>query len=616
MIKKLILIFVCFELNAIEWKEIQSSKEIDSIINFMASPIEEVGCSFVGTAGKLKNLTLPLSYYNSPEYWGEYVCKLPKADCTVVDKFNQNDYTLTPLNTSPGGNLQVERVNVNYGANIYDAACWQIAMAVAGKAGKKSPTGQSLYSLANNVDESLAQGYSGNAGHVQLHANRAITKNDGTFTYNGTKITNPLNAYSYRMVTRNWLSKDPFMGTNYAKYIKAEDLPKNNPDYKEGLVTWMDWKPITGENAWAFLIGPMQAAYLEHIVTGKKKFIPYKSVGIQNAIKVLEAFKAMQAPIGAIYYATSGSLGNVGDTPVNSYEVSVENNASALAGLLMMDQVLDHVESSEEGKKEISQAQNIIKSMIYGDSKTKGLLSFFKNYAWDKEAGIFLQGGIANSPKEKSDWVPTTEPKAVDVSTWGATVLGQPLLDSWFGFGTAYKIWTNTKKWGGFYGPDGELWGVGYSNQDGNGQNSKGIISAEWTAGAINMIRALITQYSKIKESDTATKEQKQFVEDAISDLQKDHDSMMKNIVSLRNDKYETNDAYKDVRPANYGKLINIPDNKLSFIYASKRYFIPFGWFANPIPSTTSTAWIIMLNYGFNPFTLGGGYEANFPADK
>ena len=62
-------------------------------------------------------------------------------------------------------------------------------------------------------------------------------------------------------------------------------------------------------------------------------------LGIQNAIKALTAFKAMQSPIGAIYYATSGSLGNVGDTPVNPYEVSVENNASALAGLFMLQQI-------------------------------------------------------------------------------------------------------------------------------------------------------------------------------------------------------------------------------------------------------------------------------------
>jgi hypothetical protein len=47
-------------------------------------------------------------------------------------------------------------------------------------------------------------------------------------------------------------------------------------------------------------------------------------------------------------------------------------------------------------------------------------------------------------------------------------------------------------------------------------------------------------------------------------------------------------------------------------LYASKRYAIPFGWFANPLPSTCATAWMIMEYYGYNPFTLGGGYVPNY----
>lgn len=589
---RLLLMFVCCAVHATPWQEMQTSQEIDFIINFMVSPVENVGFCYKGAG----NALLPLSYYNTPEYWGEYVCKLPNTDCTVIDHYNPHDYTLKPLDSkkSPGGDLQAERVNVQNGINIYDAACWQIAMAVAAHAGKKSPSGASLYNLAHNVDRERAES-----------ASRATTKADGTFTYNGTKITDPSQAYSYRMLSPAWLSKDPFMATTYAKYIQAQNLP-DNPAYKQGLVSWMDWKPITGENAWAFLIGPIQAVYLEHVMTGKKKSIPADLLGIQNALGVLTAFKAMQSPIGAIYYATSGSLGNVGSAPVNPYEVSVENNASALAGLLMVQKLLALATPSAE----IIKAQTIIEAMLYGDKTTQGLLSFFKNYAWDKKRGLFVQGGIARD----NSWTPTLEPRAVDVSTWGVTVLGQPLLDAWFGFGTAYQVWTTTKKWGGFYGPDGQLWGVGYSDQDGNGQHGQGIISAEWTAGAINMLRTLITQYNHIVNAARSPKDQQQRARAIVADLQKDHASMVKNIISLRHDKYTTSKAYSDVRPTNYGQLIKIPDNKLSFLYASKRYFIPFGWFANPLPSTTSTAWIIMLNYNFNPFTLGGSYEANFTA--
>jgi hypothetical protein len=42
------------------------------------------------------------------------------------------------------------------------------------------------------------------------------------------------------------------------------------------------------------------------------------------------------------------------------------------------------------------------------------------------------------------------------------------------------------------------------------------------------------------------------------------------------------------------------------YLYASRRYRVPFGWYANPIPSTVSTAWIIMLADDFDPFGYGG----------
>jgi len=46
----------------------------------------------------------------------------------------------------------------------------------------------------------------------------------------------------------------------------------------------------------------------------------------------------------------------------------------------------------------------------------------------------------------------------------------------------------------------------------------------------------------------------------------------------------------------------------LAVKYSNKRYFIPFGWFANPVPSTASTAWAVFADTNFNPFYLGGNY--------
>jgi len=43
--------------------------------------------------------------------------------------------------------------------------------------------------------------------------------------------------------------------------------------------------------------------------------------------------------------------------------------------------------------------------------------------------------------------------------------------------------------------------------------------------------------------------------------------------------------------------------------YANMRYYIPFGWWANSIPSTASTSWATMVDSNFNPFYLGGAYN-------
>ncbi|MGE3534665.1 MAG: hypothetical protein AB7H48_07520 [Parachlamydiales bacterium] len=590
----------------------ETDQQIQATIKFLSDSNAQSGILYSGTCGGLSGKNLPLSYFSTPDYWALYVGALPGNNMTVVDQYDPNAYTLTPLPNSPGANLQVERVNVNYGTDIYDAACWQIALGVYGKASSQA----NMFTLAENQTELLTLGYDGNGDQSTLNANRATTKADGTFGYNGADISNPRNAYFFRMVTRSWLSVDPFMNTSYISYITANGLPSGNPEYARGKITWLDWKPITGENAWGFLIGPIQMERLK-AQQQKQNYVPFRSDAVQNAVDALVAFANMQSPIGAIYYACKGSLGNQGDQPVDPYGVSVENNASTLAGLLVLQQTLQEELKYEQDlsdplKTMIQDTLKQIDVMINGGVsvqgyQTEGLLAFFKKYAWDSANGIFLQGGLANKPNNPT-WVPTAEPKAVDVCTWGASVLGQPLIDSWFGFGTAYNLWKSVKSWGGFYGPDNTLWGVGYSDQDGNGPGkdyNKGIISAEWTAGAINFLRCMITQYNEV--TDPAHQSQAKTMAE---DMRKDHDSMFTHLMTLRTDEYPTTAAYNEVRPSNYTKLIPMPSDKLAFLYSSKRYAIPFGWFANPIPSTTSTSWAVMLHYNFNPFQPLGNYDA------
>jgi hypothetical protein len=587
------------------FQPVQDEQDIQKIVNFLTDVNSNIGLAYNGTIGQLSGLTLPLSYFNTADYWGKYVCKIPRNDCTVTDYYyTDGSYWLIPIppggkNSTIGAKLQIERVDVNYGTNIYDAACWQIALALAAKNGLKGAGGQSLDSYPHNQTQLLQYGYDGNSPKADANVNRAFTKDDNTFRYNGIPIhkDTPYKAYFFRMITRNWLSVDPFMNTSYESFISVNGtLP---PNYSKGMMTWMDWKPITGENAWAFLIGNLQSIYIQKVYSGLQNYVPFNSLEVQQAIEVLYAFRAMQSEIGAIYYATEKTLGNEG--PIPPFEVSVENNASTLGGLMILKGILEQELKNEPNlsssdKTEINEKLGYIDVMINGGTTiqgrtTQGLLAFFKNYAWDLNNQEFLQGGIANAPNKLS-WQPNLEPKAVDVNTWSVSVLGAERIDQWFGPGSSYNVWQKVKSWGGYYGgaKSGEIWGVGYSDSDNND-----VFSAEWTCGAINMVRSLIVYYSSIGKSDY------------VESLKADERSMLAKVMTLRTDNYPTVTNFYN-RPPDWSSLVSLPADKLGFVYSQKRYHIPFGWWANPLPSTTSSSWPIMLYYNYNPFALNGTY--------
>ena len=43
---------------------------------------------------------------------------------------------------------------------------------------------------------------------------------------------------------------------------------------------------------------------------------------------------------------------------------------------------------------------------------------------------------------------------------------------------------------------------------------------------------------------------------------------------------------------------------QVSYLYSNRRFFVPFGWWANPVPAASSTAWALLVERGFNPFQL------------
>jgi len=256
-----------------------------------------------------------------------------------------------------------------------------------------------------------------------------------------------------------WLADDPLRNSQFAHLIRVGTLPADRPQYQPGRVSWSDWKPITGDNAWAFLVGPLHAAYLHYILADHGTHVPFGDPGIQNAVAVLPAFAAMQSPLGAIYYAPSGTLGNSSDKPTNAHLVSVENNLSVYAGLRILDATLAAELAHESdldapSRDRITESRRIIATMITGGQRqsagrTQGLLAFFRNSAW--QAQEFVQGGYADDPGAGQQWLAVIEPKAVDVNTWGVAALGPEQIDGWFGFGAAFEVWRRLKRWGGHW---------------------------------------------------------------------------------------------------------------------------------------------------------------------
>ena len=177
---------------------------------------------------------------------------------------------------SPGAQLQIERTNATLGTDIYDAACWQIALGLAASQDLQGFQATSLFNLASNTTQRLGPNVKAIRG----------------------------NTSALRLVGEDYWAQDPLWKTQYQGYITFSPPCIR---YKRGSITWPDWKPITGENAWAFFLGALQLDSWQYQSQG---YIPFKSESIQNALYVLCAFSLMQSSICGFYYAPGGSEGN------------------------------------------------------------------------------------------------------------------------------------------------------------------------------------------------------------------------------------------------------------------------------------------------------------------
>jgi len=326
---------------------------------------------------------------------------------------------------------------------------------------------------------------------------------------------------------------------------------------KEMQWTWNDYRPVLGENSWANLLAPLQVAIIKYETVPA---IPADHISILMSRKFLKALEKMFIQgVGGVYYAPKNTLA-YGNYDMG-YEVSVENNISLLAGL----NALRYIFSTKN--IHLDQLGNI-------NMWITGIETFIKN-SYTPALGYFRQGGVYDPTTKVFTWATGPNAFAVDCQTWCMTVVSPLLIDQWFGAGAAVNIWNKTKELGGFnYQP-------ATSKADGLGftiNAADQVLSGEWTLGGVNMLHVFANYYP--------------------------------------------GDASKYILEASH--MLNTVVDKLSSTvningvvcqgveYANKRYWIPFGWWANPLPSIASTAWTVMVEHGFNPFHLGGAYQSQY----
>jgi len=326
------------------------------------------------------------------------------------------------------------------------------------------------------------------------------------------------------------------------------------PDLQH-LWTWNDYRPVLGENAWANLLAPLQVAFMKY---KSVKGIPSSDLAVSMALKILPTLAKLETTMGALYYAPHNTLESIYYDL--GFSVSTENNVSLLGGLRAL-------------RYYILVNQVFTDQLALIDHLIERVTSYVKS-SYSPHLGYFVQGGSYNPKTMKFAWATGSTMFAVDCQTWTMSNISPKVIDGWFGEGTCKQVWENTKKLSGFNLNPATGWadGVGFTSDD---QNT--IFSGEWTMGAVNMLKIFAEVYGDPR-----------YLAEA------DH-----------------------MRLAVQNQLLieqNINGNNVVGIsYSNKRYYIPFGWWANPVLSTASTGWAVLYDVKFNPFHLGGEFVVDYP---
>ena len=212
--------------------------------------------------GMPHSFSVPANYYRSKQY---------------LAKGNHKD----PLDCEESIE---DRVSTQYGLNLYDGATWEVGLGL-----------ENHFNVVNTYHRQvLYPSSTGRAsplpgGLKNIRANSEDYKYGESQTLGSdlTKITLPQNAtnpdsdsntdhqmeggFLFRMISDRYLCEDPLIGSYSTsfQYMKPPETEGQSASSKgpswnlDGAIIWNDWKPITGEQAWGVMIGPLQHLYME-----------------------------------------------------------------------------------------------------------------------------------------------------------------------------------------------------------------------------------------------------------------------------------------------------------------------------------------------------------------
>lgn len=514
-------------------------------------------------ASRFGNATIPKSFDVS-NYWNYMVTYNPQYQ--LYRQTNDNG----TCSVDPSNNATIERAMQQQGLDIYDGAVWQIALAIVAK------TNPQVY-----LDDVIGYKNFMVTGVTSGFQSYYAFKN---YTYNGVTMPTAKNAYLLKFISPTWANNyDPINDCN---------------------MTWPEWSAVTGEEAWSVLIGPVQSLYLINDGAHNPDWASSGEASdfLQLGKNALGAIKQMQAPSGGVYrnVALPGEPQDL--------DISLENNFSLYAGLSILEQglkariaslktQLNLLKASKDKMTQLKAAQS--QQIIASDEADIDTINTIKKRMVQFFAG---QGGVSvyNTTGKYfytsvNGNTPYTKDFAVDVQTWGATVIASTKKDvndsndpdllqtmiNTYGPDVMYNILQMAIIRGGYLdSTNHNLLGVGFTAQTSTDPWYE--LSGEWTFGAINAAIVLADHYKK----DT----------DKYAILTAEAKKMLAGVT---------------METSNLEGSLNSPTSRINYLYANKRILIPFGWYSNKVPSTASTAWSLMVNSCFNPFELGGGnYQA------